>query len=522
MKLTVKLGKINRSIDHLLKANNGLEGPLRDWDGIMGSALYYGQSYESEPIWKDFLEQGAGVFLPTMVNQGAAAVLFIPMAGNRYMIYLFGYGFLSINDHFTEWDFGIKVVLNSINPTRIKSMDAHTIAYKAKNKRVQLAEQGGIGEFDIDILQDLVSQVSGRSIDTTFATSLTGGESLSINTDLSGSSIAGKSGEIIRKYGLTSYQTEFSWIDFIAPVKDPTLIDDLNNLVTQKIDDLIRGTAAHDFVLSFPTIMDIENLDFIRFGGIESDYEFDMVGMDDFLKEYRHVGNSRLNHSLDSVFLNLFDGHGKIFKTFTLYKTLTTEVEHDNACFILTNGNWFKLDQNHFQTVTNFFDRLIRNPDEYKEGGETSESNEEHYLSMPAPDGHEVLDRKLYGAHGQRNTVEYADIVNDQQEIIHVKDGSSSAKLSHLFNQGLVSSRLLLMDRDFKTRFRAAIRTRAIKNQYPVNGFDTSSITIVFRILKKGPVFQLPFFTKIVLYDTYQKIKSMNYKFRLEWVKYAN
>lgn len=521
MKLTVKLGKVNRPIGDLLKANHGLEGPLMDWDGIAGSELYYGQSYESEPKWKDFLEEGAGVFLPQMVNQGAAAILFVPMAGRRYMIYLFGYGFLGINDYFTEWDFGIKVVLNSIDPKGIKSMDAHTIAYKAKNKRVQLAEQGGVGEFDVDILQDLVSQVSGRSIDIDFATSLTGGESLSINTHLAGSSIAKKSGEIIRKYELMSYQTEFSWIDFISPVKDPTLIDELNLLVKQKLDELIQGISSHDFVLSFPTVIDIANLDYIRFGGIDSDHEFDMVGMNDFLVEYQRIGNRQLNHSLESVLLNLYDGQGKVFKTFTLYKALTTEIAFDNACFILTSGTWFKLDQDHFKKVTDFFDQLMVNNLEYKGDEQTSERNEEDYLSLPAIKGSEILDRTLYRARGNRNTIEYADIVNDQQEIIHVKDGSSSSKLSHLFNQGFISSRLLLADKDFRSRFKTAIRDRAIKNLYQTARLDPSSITVVFRILKKGPQFQLPFFSKIVLYDTYQKIKSMSYKFRLEWVEYV-
>jgi uncharacterized protein (TIGR04141 family) len=520
MKLTVKLGKVNRSIADLLKANHGLEGPLKDWDGIPGSELYYGQSYESEPKWKLFLEEGAGEFLPQMVNQGAAAILFIPMTGKRYMIYLFGYGFLGINDYFTEWDFGIKVVLNSIDPAGIKSMDAHTIAYKAKNKRVQLAEQGGIGAFDIDILQDLVSQVSGRSIDAAFATSLTGGESLSINTDLEGSSISKKSHEIIRKYRLKSYQDEFIWIDFISPVKDQTLIDTLNRIVEQKLNELIQGIAVHEFVLSFPTIIDIASLDYIRFGGIDSDREFDMVNMSDFLREYRHLGNHRLNHSLNNVFLNLYDGYEKIFKSFSFYKALTTEIAYLNSCFILTNGTWFKLDQGHFLKVTAFFDQMIFNGAEYTGNEQTNERNEEHYLSSLPINGCEVLDRTLYRAKGNRNTIEYADIVNDQQEIIHVKDGGSSGKLSHLFNQGLVSSRLLLADKEFRTRFKAAIKDRTIKGLYQSARLDPSSITIVFRILRKGPSFQLPFFSKIVLYDTYHKIKSMGYRFRLEWVEY--
>jgi len=60
MKFTIKLGKPGRSITELLKKDHGLIGPIENWDGIAGSALYYGQAYESSPQWKAFIEDGAG------------------------------------------------------------------------------------------------------------------------------------------------------------------------------------------------------------------------------------------------------------------------------------------------------------------------------------------------------------------------------------------------------------------------------------------------------------------------------
>src|SRR3569833_2766265 len=114
MKFTIKLGKPGRSITELLKKDHGLIGPIENWDGIIGSALYYGQAYESSPQWKAFIEDGAGQILPGLTNQGAAAILFVP-SEDRFLVYVFGYGFLSINDGFSEWDFGLKVVLNSIS-----------------------------------------------------------------------------------------------------------------------------------------------------------------------------------------------------------------------------------------------------------------------------------------------------------------------------------------------------------------------------------------------------------------------
>ncbi len=520
MKLTVKLSKPNRRINELLKQGHELAGPIPDWDGIPGSELYYGQSYDSEPKWKSFLEEGAGQALPEMSNRGAAAILFIPTSGNRYLIYVFGYGFLSVNDGFTEWDFGLKVVLNSISATGIKSMDSHTIAVKSKNKRIQVATQAGIGEFDVDILQDLVSQISGQSLDLDFAKHVTGGESLTLNVDMTGSSIARKSSQIMRKYALTTYKKEFNWIDFVAPIKDPTLIDVLNREVELRVDQIIKGVLPQEFVLSYPTVIDYENTDYILFSGFQSNTEFDVVSMEDFVAEYQHSGFSQLDHKLDNLYIDHYNGHGKNFKSFSIYKCLTGELEFNHSFYILTNGTWFQLDEDHYEAVTNFFNNLLLNPLEFRSGEQTLEANEVGYLAQPLLPGHEILDRHLYRGRGAKNTVEFADILNTNQEIIHVKDGGSSSKLSHLFNQGSVSGRLLLSDKTFRTEFRKKVTDGNIRKLYPLAGITPGSTTIVFRILKKGPTFAIPFFSKIILYDTYLKIKAMGYLFRLEWVEY--
>jgi uncharacterized protein (TIGR04141 family) len=520
MKFSIKLGKPNRNIAALLKNGHNLQGPLANWDGIQGSELYYGQAYESEPQWKDYIETGAGQVLPALVNQGAAAVLFIP-AGNRFLIYVFGYGFLSVNDGFTEWDFGLKVVLNSISPTGIKSLDSHTVSQKAKNKRIQVATQAGIAEFDVDILQDLVSQISGKSIDPTFASNLTGGETLTMVADMAGTSIARKSVEIMRRYALTSYQANFNWIDFIAPVKDPTILDTLNQAVKDALDGLITGAGHHEFVLSYPKIIDMENLDYITFGGISSDTEFETIDISDFIVEYQASGLGTPIGDLERFFINLHDGHEKVLKSFPLSKCLTTEIDDNGSFYILASGTWFKLNDDHYDTVTNFFNALIASPQEYVSGEQTAEVNERGYLAQPMPAGSELFDQRNHHLRGVTNAIEIADIVTDQAEIIHVKDGGSSAKLSHLFNQGTVSGTLLLTDKKFRTDFRSKIADPNIKKLFPAAAINPGNTTIVFKILKKGPNFRLPFFTKIILYDTYQKVKKMGYKFRLEWVEYV-
>jgi len=517
MKLTVRLGKPNRTTTQLLKKNHGLTGPVEDWNGIVGSELYYGQSYDGEPAWKAFLEEGMDQSID-LNNQGASAVLFVPTTKQRYLIYIFGYGFLSVQIGFTEWDFGLKVVLNSVHNNGLKSVDSHSLDYRAKNRRVQIGAQAGIGEFDLDIMQDLVSHISGLSTDKNFAKTLSGGESLHIGFDMEGTSLVKKGQEIIARYSQQTYKTDFAWIDFIAPIKDDHLITVLNAAVNIEISQHLAGTPNNEIVLSFPTVINMDNLDHFRFHGYRSDTEFELIDFNSFISDYaKH--HAALVHETEDIRVQLYNGHEKIYQSFTLYKCITMEMEYQNDFYILSHGQWFKLQKSHYNKVNQFFNHLITTP-EYHKTGTTLEQNETQYLSTISGPNLEILDRNLYyGSGGTANAIEYGDIVNDSGHIIHVKEGSSSAKLSHLFNQGFVSARLLTNEKNFRTELEKKLSNKTIKAALHLKKIDVSEITIVYRILRKGPNFNLPFFSKLILFDTYQKIKSMGYQFRLEWVE---
>ena len=520
MKLTVRLGKSNKKIVELLNKRHMLTGP-ENWGGIEGAELFYGQSYSQPPAWQDFLESGRDSSLGglTLNNEGAAALLFIPVKGNRYLIYVFGYGFQAINTGFTEWDFGLKVVMNSIEPNGLKSVDSHSLDHRAKNRRVQLGTQGAAGEFDFDILQDLVSHISGQSTDKDFAKTLSGGESLSITVDLGGSSLLKKCKEIMDRYILKTYKNNFQWIDFIAPIKDEVIISQLNSLVVAEINAYMSVGTPNLIVLSYPRIIDLDRLDHLRFSGYHSQNEFELVDFESFSHDYCSY-HPALKHNLEDIRLNLYDGHGKSFDSFTLHKMLTTEVELSGRFYILSHGQWYALDKTHYEKVSKFFSKFITSK-EYFKTGTTLESSEKGYLTtIPSPDL-EVLDTKLfYATDGAINSIEYCDIVTDKAEIIHVKDGGSSSKLSHMFNQGLVSTRLLTIDKIYRTSFSSLIKNKKVKASLGFPKLDPAEITIVFRILRKGPNFSLPFFSKLILFDTYTKIKAMGFQFRLDWVEY--
>ncbi|SEB20629.1 DUF6119 family protein [Pedobacter hartonius] len=517
MKLTTRLGKPTLKVKDLLKHDHGLQGPLKDWDNIKGSELYYGQSYDGTPSWKSFLEEGLNQKIPDLKNQGAAALLFVPIS-DRFLVYIFGYGLHDLIEGKTEWDFGMKVVLNTINVNGIRSLDSKTIDRKAKSKRVQLATQGAISEFELDIMKDLVSQIAGVSIDSSFAKGLVGSESLMITADLAGSSIIKKSGEIFSRYQQVSYKTNFNWIDFVAPVKDKALKDLLDIELENAVNTAIAADSSEGFTLSYPEIINYFDIDHICYGGFRSYIESDYPDAGNFIEEYRNAGHLVLAHDLNKLTIETYDGNDAHKKSYSFYRSLSCEVEFNKNYYVFTNGVWFKLEKNYYKTVTRFFDHLTARKAEFEGSETTFFGTETGYLQNFAQIEHEVMDQVFYT--GAPTKIEYADIVNKNKEIIHVKEGGNASKLSHLFNQGLVSARLMLNDVSFRKDFKKEIKTAAIRSQYDMARFIPSEVTIVFRIIKGGKKFNLSFFSKITLYDTYLKIKQMGYKFKLEWVKY--
>lgn len=515
MKLTTRLGKKGLTIKQLLKTNHSFKGPISPWNGIPGSELYYGQSYDGTPSWLDFLQTGSEQPLEDLKNQGAAALLFLPIDG-RMMIYIFGYGLGSLVEGKTEWDYGIKVVLNSINANGIRSLDSKTIDRRAKNKRIQLATQGTIGEFELDIVKDLVSQIAGVSVDTTFAKGLVGSESLMLTVDMEATSIVKKTKQIYNVYNEVKYKTTFNWIDFVSPVKDKTLIDELNAELQVALDNAIKANDSSNFLLSYPEIIEAMNIDHICYGGFGPEIESDYPDFEKFLVEYLAAGHTGLSHTFDQLSIDQYDGEDTYKKSYGFYRCLSTELEYNLNYYVLTNGNWFRLEKTYYDEVTKFFEALINNSTDFTGPTKVYVYGETAYLESFSQPDHEIMDQVFFMS-GQKK-IEFADIVSGSCEMIHVKGGGSGNQLGHMFNQGFVSASLMLNDINYRKEFKRAIKISSISSKFKTKDFLPSEVTVVYRIIKSGKKPSLSFFAKIALYDAYKKIRGMGYNFRLDWL----
>jgi uncharacterized protein (TIGR04141 family) len=520
MKFTIRLSKPNKTIAALLKPTHNLTGPLSNWNGIADAELYYGMAYSNQPGWINFLSAGTPNPITGLLSSGAIALLFIPLA-TRYMVFTFGICVSKLSFAGFERDFGLKVVLNTVDPGRIKSVDSKTIDTIITNRRTQLSKENKIQDFGFEIDRDLLGSVIGKPSNQHFASVVGGYDALSLNCNVTPTGFFQKCQDILNAYTSTVYKTNYAWIDNIKPVKDQSIIDVLDAELVMQVNALLQGNPAGDLQIASPTILDFQVIDHFRFGGYRSTIEFDMPDMEGLVNDLQSKSITVLTQAnLEAYRVKAFDGVPTVTQEWPLYDWLITEVTYNQIKYILSEGSWFEISPAYYAKVDTAFQRILHSRAEYKHIGVTRYGNESDYLANYSVTANEIiLDRQLVYTYGSNNSIEPCDIYNTKRQFIHVKDGGASSKLSHLFNQGFVSASAFVGDQKFRQDVKSKLATKPHISATITSPLVTNDYTIIYRILKRGTSFNLPFFTKIVVNETSKKIKLMGYKFKLEWVQ---
>ena len=186
--------------------------------------------------------------------------------------------------------------------------------------------------------------------------------------------------------------------------------------------------------------------------------------------------------------------------------------------FFLNNGDWFIIESSYYSNITNKIDsiEIFRNPVipsceiKWSEG----EFNEKFVESDP--DRFKLFDKKnFHSPNYGHSRIEPADIITIEKQFIHVKKGGSSANLSHLFAQGVVSAQLYKNETLFIDKI----------NELFEEGYFNSDdkIEVIYGIIdkrydKKASEI-LPFFSMINLSQHYDVLSSMGIKCQLLFIE---
>lgn len=499
-KLSIYLIKDEFAADDalILKAQNG---PSRVIENV--GTVYFAASHITTPIWVDSFFRGQ-LDATDIFTSNARAVLItrvtLSSGEQKTFVLTMGYGKYMLADDVIEDDFGLKVVLNTIPPNSLRRINKTNIGGNQKTSNEQLPLESGIDDFGFDIDRDLISAITGKSDDEDFATGiLFGSDLLSLTAEVDIYNLDSFLRIAYAQYTSDEYKQYFAWIDHIKRVKDSRVIEALDN-------ELVALINQHSpkIWMAVPEVISWEYIQGFKYAGQELHNDIDInVVTASFRDGLTHAGQLK---SKTIYAISATDGQS-IYTNWQAYKCVYGEVSYLGKEYCINNGRWFRIDIDFVQRVNEDYERIpISNiafspcPDGKKEEEYTQDyvaTNPSHLLCM---------DRKVIGHGGGQSRVELCDVLTTDGKFIHIKPYSSSATLSHLFNQAVVSAELLLSDNDFFLKANHKIAELTANQDFLLSQGSKPSVILAIISDRDEPRPHIPFFSKVALRYTYRRL----------------
>lgn len=539
MSLSVRLLRHGRNIDDSLRDDHELE----ERSSEVGR-LFVGQAPAVPPTWFDFVSGFATGGLRPLVNQSCAAVLFLEVLPDdkrlpkQIMALTFGTAHHSLDPDAFERSFGLKVVLNAVARSNLRSLDIATLDATTFQKRIQASRDADLQGFGIDVDRDLLRLAAGSPRDNSFARSLAGKDALTLHTKTSPADVIEKCKTALKLYQATDYKKDFGFIDFVTPVRQQDILDQLDAVAFAEVQELAKGNTS-DLHIALPDILSPEeSVEVGYFGvGLKSGRKqaYTRIAIEDYVEELKagqigdiaDMAQLRASHEIRVI----TDGEGDKKQKRKLYDCFVYELTHKGDTYVLFAGDWFVVDQAFHAAVENDFLKLVAKKPFV--ASTKTQSERDFIAELDAHKNLLNLDQvKLSPAGAPGANLEPCDFLSATKQFIHLKDGHSSAPISHLWNQGVVSAESFVRDEKFRTDLRKEVKKRQTKSKK--TGFDAilpdgrskpvaSEFTVVFGIMrnryKKSRTVSLPFFSKVSLRSVADRIQLMGFPVEVHLVE---
>jgi uncharacterized protein (TIGR04141 family) len=539
MSLSVRLLRDGRTIDDSLRVDHELE----ERPSEVGR-LFVGQAPALPPTWFAFVGGFAAGPLPPLVNRSCAAILFLEVkpddkrSASRIVALTFGTGHHSLDPDAFERSFGLKIVLNAVARSNLRSLDIATLDATTFQKRIQASRDADLQGFGIDVDRDLLRLAAGSPKDNSFARSLAGKDALTLHTKTSPTDVIEKCKTALRLYRAADYKKDFGFIDFVTPVRQQDILERLDAAAFGELQELVRGKAS-DLHITLPDILSPEeSVEVGYFGiGLKSGRKqaYTQIAIEDYVEELKagqiadiaNMAELRASHEVRVI----TDGEGDKKQKRKLYDCLVYELTLKGDTYVLFAGDWFVVDKAFHAAVENDFLKLVA-----KKPFVVSTETQSERDFIAELDGHKNLlnldQVKLSPASAPGANLEPCDFLSTGKQFIHLKDGHSSAPISHLWNQGVVSAESFIRDEKFRIDLRKEVKKR--QGKFRKTGFDVilpdgrskptpSEFTVVFGIMrhryKKSGIMSIPFFSKVSLRAVADRIQLMGFPVEVHLVE---
>ncbi len=528
--LTLRLLRKGKKVEDAFKDNSDDKVEELTTSKDEQARIFAGQVYSNPPDWAKFISQRIVSDIPDMYSGGAAGILFYPVGTKkekRFMAVCFGHAHIALDLDAFEQHFGLKVALNTVPRSQLRTLDIATPDAVTFQRRIQASKDSDLQEFGINISRDLAQVAGGTPKDTKFAKFVAGKDSLSVTCRINPDEIDKKCKQIYKEYLSDNYKEDFSWVDNLKQVRDRDKLLLLDSDLYDAIISIKHGEEA-DLHMAPPEIVDYTEGGTIHYNGFGSNgINFYKLSIEDYIAEYKRCN---CDHDIEEIKQNhrvkaSKTGEEKLTEKWKVYDCFVYEAEVDGNSYVLFAGKWYEVDKDFKSQVEKYYTKILAAPSMIPS---TTAKNEKELIEDLEKRADLVkLDCQKINPNGVRYAnLEPCDFFSDKKQFIHLKDAHSSGPISHLWMQGVNSAEAFISDPKFRQDLRS--KTKKLKNGFekflPManqepNRTDYEIIFGVMRPLYKDGSIGLPFFSKVSLRATAERLEQFNFPVSLHLIE---
>jgi len=451
----------------------------------------------SPPSWLPFVQKTTADELPAMASALNGAIVFL-IRNDRLWALTFGTGHLFVNEDVAEQRFGLRTVLNLVNAEQLRSVGSRVYEDVVVRTLRQVSRRSGRQAFTIDDTRDILRDVTGAPASPSWGTEVTGGTALSVSIPIEPNELLALLDRIADAHARETYKKNFGFVDYIAPISDPPLIERLD----ADMMEALLARKASNIYLAPPEPLIYEDVGGFRFFRERPDATHDDLD----LATYRTVVGDPDQLTLADVRSNpvrlISATTGNASRSWSVYRCVVYETSLDGRTFLLAEGEWFEVDPTFVARVDTEL-RSIGRPAVILPAAGSREWEPDYNVRAAGEAGLALLDNHPIKVGG--DDVEVADLLSAAGEFIHVKRKTSAGGLSHLFAQGRISATTLKTDPGARAAAAAMLAANGrVEQAVLAEPYDMRTKTIVFAVIAENaqdlPA-KLPFFSRLNLWQ---------------------
>ena len=509
-------------------------------------SFYLKKSKSNNPWWFEY----CGASNQQTVSQ--SAIVYCPVKrGKRDYAFLlaFGMGYHDINESNLNKNFGMIVAKNAVDPQKISSVDAVSLVNQMKS-RIQPAESESLGfiglDYDSTQLKNLVG-VPEKKYENTMS-HISGTKSLRVTNRFTADKLDCLLESIIDIYESDGSKGKFPELENIVLIEDENLVATLDKNLIDK-----TGFLSKDVLLNWPDIVDSDK-----------DYTYQFVFEKKKSDEWEKASKNFLSFflkaeqlSMDASFLEkvkvvqIDHSEENLRKSLNLKNCLFYCCDLSGEKYGLHDGSWYCFNKNFEKNLDVFLEQFIvdkppylsdfnhqAEPDTDKRSIKLEKKwwVEDSYNRSQENIASKVFLLDKNNAQEKKSKLELCDLLHFEDasvKLIHNKLDTTSATLSHLFNQGAIAAESLGYV-GFKSQLKNKLNeilgnfSRKKLTKKETDLIDKGRFEVLYCIItskvnysdsKKKKINYLPLFSKIALRNAIRRLNGINIRANVCFIK---